>query len=234
MVQTRAVDAVLFDFSGTLFDDSAVLTVAAVREAAGAWGTVLDDGPAASLIEAALAVADSPEGLTRREGCDRSVRRHRTVWTELFTEAAVRSLPGRAPEALADALYACLTDPLCWEPYPDTAPVLTALHRAGVALGVVSNIGWDIRPTFEAVGIAALLRGVVLSCEHGVVKPEPELFEVACAELGVPAGRTLFVGDDPVRDGAASVVGMPVYLLPRDRAVSRPRGLGNVLALAGC
>jgi HAD superfamily hydrolase (TIGR01509 family) len=230
----RHVDAVLFDFSATLFDDAAVLTVAGVRAAAGVRGVTLDDEQAARLIEVSLATADSPDGRARREGCDRSVDRHRAVWTELLTTAATGFLSGQRPDTLADAVYSCLTDPLCWRPYPDAASVLTALHGAGVALGVVSNIGWDVRPAFTALGVADLIRSFVLSCEHGVVKPEPGLFEAACAELGVPVERVLFVGDDPVRDGAATAVGMPVYLLPRRRAADRPRGLANVLALAGC
>ena len=230
----RHVDVVLFDFAGTLFDDAAVLTVGAVRDAAGARGVPLDDGQAARLIELSLATADSPAGRTRRDGCDRSASRHRAVWTELLTTAATGFLPDHPPEVLADAVYACLTDPLCWQPYPDTVLVLTALHGAGVAIGVVSNIGWDIRPAFAALGVDGLVRGFTLSCEHGMVKPEPGLFEAACAELEVPVERVLFVGDDPVRDGAATVVGMPVYLLPHHRAVDRPRGLAGVLALAGC
>jgi FMN phosphatase YigB (HAD superfamily) len=229
----RLVDAVLFDFSGTLFDDTGVLTVAGVRAAARARGVALDDGQAARLIDASLATADSPDGRARREGCDRSMDRHRTVWTALLTTAATGFLPGRPPEVLADAVYSCLTDSLAWRPYPDTAAVLTALHGAGVTVGVVSNIGWDIRPAFDALGVAGLVRGFTLSCEHGLVKPEPGFYEAARAELGVPADRTLFVGDDPVKDGGATVVGMPVYLLPHQRAADRPRGLGNVLALAG-
>lgn len=230
----RRVDVVLFDFAGTLFDDAAVLTVDAVRDAAGARGIPLDDGQAARLIEMSLATADSPAGLARRDGCDRSVTRHRAVWTELLTTAATGFLPDRPPEVLADAVYACLTNPLCWQPYPDTVPVLTALHEAGVAVGVVSNIGWDIRPAFAALGVDGMVRGFTLSCEHGMVKPEPGLFEAARAGWDVPAERVLFVGDDPVRDGAATAVGMPVYLLPHHRAVDRPRGLAGALALAGC
>lgn len=229
----RHVDVVLFDFSGTLFDDAAVLTADAVRDAAGARGVPLDHGQATRLIEVSLATADSPDGRTRREGCDRSVSRHRAVWTELLTAAATGFLPDQPPEVLADAVYACLSDPLCWQPYPDTVPVLTALHGAGVTIGVVSNIGWDIRPAFAALGVDGLVSRFTLSCEHGMVKPEPGLFETACAGLEVPVERILFVGDDPVRDGAATAVGMPVYLLPHHRAVDRPRGLAGVLTLAG-
>ena len=229
----KHVDAILFDFAGTLFDDAAVLTVTGLRAAARVRGVALDHEQAARLIEVSLATVDSPEGRARRDGCDRSAARHRAVWTELLTAAATGFLPGQEPGTLADAVYACLSDPLCWRPYPDTAPVLTAAHRAGIPFGVVSNIGWDIRPAFAALGVADLVGGFTLSCEKGLVKPEPAMFEAACADLGVPAGRTLFVGDDPATDGGAAAVGLPVYLLPDHRVADEPRGLAAVLAIAG-
>ncbi|WBB80394.1 HAD family hydrolase [Micromonospora sp. WMMD882] len=227
----RRFDAVLFDFSGTLCDDGAVLTPAGVRAQAAARGVELDEARAGRLIETLLATVDSPEGLAAREGCDRSARQHHAVWTRLMTSAADGFQPGVAPETLAESAYACLTDPGSWPAYPDTVEVLTGLHGAGLRLGVVSNIGWDVRPTFDRIGVGKLIGSYALSCEQGAVKPEPELFERACAELGVPPGRTLFVGDDPVKDGAAARLGMAVYLLPTPRRPDRPRGLRAVLAL---
>jgi HAD superfamily hydrolase (TIGR01549 family) len=111
-------------------------------------------------------------------------------------------------------------------------PVLGALRDAGVPVGVLSNIGWDIRPAFERVGALASLRTVVLSCEHGVAKPDPALFALACERLGAHPSRVLYVGDDPVKDGAAVRAGMPVYLLPSARDANTPRGLAAVLRLA--
>ena len=46
-----------------------------------------------------------------------------------------------------------------------------------------------------------------------------------------PPARVLYVGDDPVKDGAAVRAGMPVYLLPTERDVGTPRGLSAVLRL---
>jgi hypothetical protein len=42
----------------------------------------------------------------------------------------------------------------------------------------------------------------------------------------------LYVGDDPVKDGAAVRAGMPVYLRPSARDANTPRGLAAVLRLA--
>ena len=83
------------------------------------------------------------------------------------------------------------------------------------------------------MGALDSLHTVVLSCEEGLAKPDPALFTVACERLGTHPSRVLYVGDDPVKDGAAVRAGLPVYLLPSERDASVPRGLGAVLRLAG-
>jgi HAD superfamily hydrolase (TIGR01549 family) len=103
----------------------------------------------------------------------------------------------------------------------------------GVPVGVLSNVGWDIRPSFRRVGADAAIHSFVLSCEHGVAKPDPEAFRLGCARLGTPCERVLFVGDNPATDGAAIHAGLPAYLLAAARDVRRPRGLAAVLRLLG-
>jgi len=218
--------AVLFDFSGTLFDDTGVLDPPALVAAAARRGVELDDEAATDVIGRALRHVDSPEGLAARDGCDLSQRAHRTIWTRLIAEA------GTGPE-LTEALYECLTDPGAWHPYPDTVPVLEELRSRRIPIGVLSNIGWDIRPAFDRVGALESLRTVVLSCEHGMAKPDPALFAVACERLGAAPGDVLYVGDDPAKDGAAVHAGLPVYLLPSERDARTPRGLAAVLRLVG-
>lgn len=220
------VEAVLFDFSGTLFDDTGVLDAAALVAAAARRGVALDETEADDVILRTLRHVDSPEGFAAREGCDLSQEVHRTIWTGLIAEA------GPFGPELTEALYSCLTDPGAWLPYPDTVPVLGALRDAGVPVGVLSNIGWDIRPAFERVGALDALRAVVLSCEQGVAKPDPALFALACERLGAAPSRVLYVGDDPAKDGAAVRAGLPVYLLPSERDARTPRGLAAVLRLA--
>lgn len=204
---------VLFDFSGTLFDDKSVLDPA--RDLVGD-----------AVITRVLSVVDSPEGIAARRGCDVSRERHRAVWTALISEA------GPYSSVVVDAIYGALTDPAAWTPYPDTARVVTTLHERGLRVGVVSNIGWDIRPALADAGVLDVLDTVVLSCEQGVEKPDPALFTLACDKLGLEPSSVLFVGDDPVKDGAAVKVGMPVYLLPSERSATRERGLAAVLDLA--
>ncbi|GAA3370052.1 HAD-IA family hydrolase [Streptomyces antimycoticus] len=223
----EGVHGVLFDFAGTLFDDTGVLTAPRLVAKASGRGITLDEQVAARLIRRTLAYVDAPERSAAKEGCDLSPDAHKRIWTGLIADAG----PFEPP--LVEALYDCLTDNDAWLPYPDTLPVLDALSAAGVRTGVLSNIGWDIRPIFKRIGVLDQLYAVVLSCEVGLAKPDPAIFGVACERLSVSAGRVLFVGDDPVKDGAAARAGLPVYLLPSERDVRVPRGLSAILPLAG-
>jgi HAD superfamily hydrolase (TIGR01493 family) len=215
--------AVLFDFAGTLFDDIGVMQPERLVAHARRRGLALEPLAAAEIIERTLAYVDAPERLPDKAGADLSADAHRSVWTQLMAAA------GPFEPALADALYGCLTDTDAWQPYPDTVGVLRRLAAAGVPVGVLSNVGWDIRPTFRRVG--APVHSFVLSFEHGVAKPDPEAYRIGCARLRTPCERVLFVGDNPATDGAAVHAGLPTYLLAAARDVSRPRGLTAVLRL---
>lgn len=219
--------AVLFDFSGTLFDDTSVLTGARLAARCAARGVALGEDTAGALLVAIQSVVDSSAGRSALRGADRDTGAHRARWTAL-----ARSVPGVDP-SIAAAFHDCVTDVRAWRPYPDTAGTLTALRRSGTPVAVVSNTGWDIGGSFAAAGLDGLVDAFVLSCDLGVEKPDPLLFDTACQKLGVPPSATLMVGDDPVRDGGAAAAGLPVYLLPRDRAGDRPRGLSAVLRLLG-
>lgn len=98
-------------------------------------------------------------------------------------------------------------------------------------MAVVSNIGFDIRPHFEAWGLAGLVDAFVLSYEVGRCKPDPGIFLRACGMLGVDPERTLMVGDTPA-DAGAVAAGCAVLVLPAAEA-GRANGLGAVLDLAG-
>lgn len=92
-------------------------------------------------------------------------------------------------------------------PYLDAAEVLAALRERGVAVGVVSDIGWDLRPVFRAHGLDRYVDTYALSYEHGVRKPDRRLFAAACTVLGADPARTLLVGDDRRADGGAADLG---------------------------
>lgn len=222
-----STEAVLFDFSGTLFDDTGVVDSEALAVAARRRGQPLGPRAAATTCRRLLERADSPEGRRARAGCDLSTEAHRRAWTNLAasTEGVSR--------AVAEAFYDCVVDPGRWLPYPDAPPTLVALRRGGVSIAVVSNTGWDIRRSFVRAGVYDLVDAFVLSCEYAFEKPDPAIFHLACDLLEAEPGRTLMVGDDPTRDGPAVEAGIATYLLPSERHAGWPRGLHSVLALCG-
>ncbi|MFP3989846.1 HAD-IA family hydrolase [Streptomyces sp. E11-3] len=229
------MDAVLFDFSGTLLRiESAESWLRAVLAAS---GTALPE-PELRRYAAALETAGAlpggasptavPDQLAELWATrDQSAERHRAAYTGLSRQV---SLP--SPH-LHDALYDRHMSPAAWVPYPDAVKVLGALRGRGIRVGVVSNIGWDLRPVFREHGLAAFVDAYVLSYEHGIQKPDPRLFLTACELLGVAPADTLMVGDDRRADGGAADAGCAVHFVDHLPAHERPTGLLPVLDLVG-
>ena len=71
--------------------------------------------------------------------------------------------------------------------HEDTVPFLESLRAKGVRTAFVSNCADNTRPLLEWLGLGSLVDELVLSCEVGAAKPDPVIFEVALARLGVAA-----------------------------------------------
>jgi HAD superfamily hydrolase (TIGR01509 family) len=229
----RQVDAVLFDFHGTLaqVEDAVAWVVAA----AAACGAQLDRGKATVLADRLVTAGRAGGPLPYR------VPPHLAeVWAErdLYEHSHRAAYTGLAAtvntdvEGLADALYDRLLGPDGWLPYSDTEPTMRTLHDAGIKVGVVSNIGFDIRPHFAAWGLDGLVDAYILSYEVGRCKPDPAIFLRACGMVGADPERTLMVGDSPADAGAVKA-GCAALVLPAAEP-GRANGLKATLALAGC
>jgi HAD superfamily hydrolase (TIGR01509 family) len=227
-----AVEAVLFDFQGTLAQVESPVT--RVLAAAAACGVALDRGRATVLADR-LTTA----GLVGGPLPTRVPPQLAEVWAErdLFPYAHRAAFVGLAAlvecdvEGLAEALYERLLLPEGWLPYSDTGPTLRALRAAGIRVGVVSNVGFDIRPLFAAWGLDDLVQGWTLSFEVGRCKPDPAIFIRACVALGADPERTLMVGDTPA-DAGAVAAGCAALVLPAGDP-GAANGLSAVLALTG-
>jgi len=225
--------AVLFDFSGTLFRIQS--TEAWLRGGLREAGIVLPEPElvqTAKLLEEAgalpggvapLQVPDELAELWRVR--DESAALHRAAYTGLS-----RQVPLPDPD-LHDLLYDRHMTPAAWTPYPDAAEVLRGLCERGLGIGVISNIGWDPRPVFEAHGLDRFIDAYVLSYRHGIQKPDPRLFAIACAALEVDPRDTLMVGDSREADGGAAALGCRVHFVDHLPADRRPDGLRPVLDL---
>jgi HAD superfamily hydrolase (TIGR01509 family) len=78
----------------------------------------------------------------------------------------------------------------------DTRATLTALRRAGLRLGVITNgPGQFQREKLAAVGLEAEFDSIVIDTEFGHPKPDPRLFNHAAATVRLAPPELAFVGD---------------------------------------
>lgn len=212
-------DAVLFDFSDTLFwRNSAERLALLVAE----QDTVLDAAELSRVWAEVKRESWMPSELAKHR--DSSAEAHRRCWLDLL-----RPFDSFHPGA-AEVIYADQPNPAGWQAYDETVEVLRTLAASGVPIGVVSDIGWDLRPIFEHFGVAGFVTTWVLSFEHGTEKPDPYLFELGCEGLGSAPGRTLMVGDSVEKDAGAARAGLTALTLPSYSGIGE-RGLRNVLNL---
>jgi len=222
------VEAVLFDFSGTLFR----------LEEEDSWfdGIEVDERHVDGHVQAELMrrltapvgqhVEMSPEAYHAWVNRDLEPHLHREAYLHVLRESGLA-------DHHAETLYGRVIDPSSWTPYPDTAEVLKGLHRQGIKTAVVSNIAFDVRPAFEAIGVAGYVDEVVLSYEVGAVKPDAAIFETALTRLGVDAQRAVMVGDSDEADGGARAIGCGFALVDPLPTVERRDGLKSALISLG-
>lgn len=218
------VDAVLFDYSGTLFR----------LEEDESWfdGIEVDSREVDGHVQAELmrrltaptgrSVKMTPEAHQAWVNRDLEPHLHREAYLHVLRESGLA-------DHHAQTLYERVIDPSSWTPYPDTADVLKGLHRQGTKTAVVSNIAFDVRPAFAAIGVADCVDEFVLSFEVGVIKPDAAIFDTALTRLGVEAERAVMVGDSDEADGGARAVGCGFVLVDPLPTGERPEGLRSAL-----
>lgn len=96
------------------------------------------------------------------------------------------------------------------QPWPEVRAVLGALRREGIALGVVTNCSQALGA--KAVACTGIEFDAVVTAERaGYYKPDPRPYKMALDELGVSAGRCLFVAGSPYDLFGASKLGLLTY-----------------------
>jgi len=214
--------AVIFDWRGTLV--SSLSEREWVQEALKLLGREASAETVDEIL-AAIVEADGPQHRLDAPGMDTDAGLHRRMFLDVLAGT-------RLDQPLIEALYAVESD-AGHNPFAeDVASTLTALHEAGLRLAVLSDIHFDLRPTFEAAGLASVIDVFVLSFEQGRQKPDPALFQYALAGLGAQADETLMVGDRARPDGPAVEQGITTLLLPPLQHPGQRR-LHHVLALTG-
>ena len=92
---------------------------------------------------------------------------------------------------------------------PGTAEVMRELKAAGFHLFALSN--WNsltfasVRHRFAELD---LFEHIVLSGDHGCIKPEARLYRIALERYGLPPERLLFIDDNPANVAAGEALGI--------------------------
>lgn len=118
-----------------------------------------------------------------------------------------------ATDAALTELHAFHMTNNLWEHVPDVVPAaLAALRAAGLRLVVVSNANGTLRAAFRRLELDVYFVEILDSCEVGIEKPDPRIFELALARSGGSAASTIHVGDiyqvDVVGARAAGIRGV--------------------------
>jgi putative hydrolase of the HAD superfamily len=76
-----------------------------------------------------------------------------------------------------------------------TLETLAAFKAAGWRIGLVSNITAETQVQWATSPLAQYFDATAFSAEVGAAKPEPAIYEIACAALGADPGDCIYVGD---------------------------------------
>lgn len=218
-------NAVCFDNGDTLFHKP--LAPPALVELAASIGHPIDEARAVEAYQAVKSHKRTLDDETLVYGRNRSAEGHFAYYTACYSP-----LEDIAPGFAVEFYRNFKTNPCSMIPYPDTEGTLVSLREAGIAVGIVSNTGWNIRQGYERAGFDGLVDTFVLSFEHGMAKPERGIWEIACAELGVDPAEVLMVGNNPRADSGAVELGCTCLVLPV-AGRGELRGLDAVLDLVG-
>lgn len=212
---TVAVDAVIFDWGGTLTPWHTI----DLREQWRHYAEVYDPDHADELSARILSAEDDAWRAGREH--------HRSATLdEIFRSVGVDPVGDRHDRALA-AYHSF------WEPHtyldPDVSGLFAGLRERDIRVGVLSNTLWTREhheQVFRRDGILDQIDGAVYSSEIPYTKPHPEAFRTAMAAVGVDdPGRVVFVGDRPFDDiHGAKQVGMRAVLLPHSAIPESQKG----------
>ncbi len=85
-------------------------------------------------------------------------------------------------------------------PRGDVVETLTRLRATGHKTGLISDCSSETPQLWPHTPLAALFDAAIFSCEVGMQKPDPQIYRLACTELGVSPEHCLYVGDGGSRE----------------------------------
>jgi 2-haloacid dehalogenase len=120
-------------------------------------------------------------------------------------------------------------------PFPDAAPGLTSLKRAGYLLAAFSNGEADvIRGVLDNANLLHLLDDIVSADEIKTFKPDPAIYAHAARRVGQSVNNLWLVSSNPFDIIGAKIAGLRTAWIRRDpRTVFDPWGIEPDLVMSG-
>lgn len=82
-------------------------------------------------------------------------------------------------------------------------------------LGIVSDAPPSTRRILKTAGVMDFMSGATFSCDLGVLKPDPRIYQSTLDQLGVAAGDAVFIDDYPSRLRGAQALGIRTVQMRR-------------------
>jgi len=212
VIEWRDYQLVTVDGDGTLWDFELTMRRALDRSA-DQFAARLGGGPAAGSVTSAELRRLRDEIALRPGYAQASMEEIRRA---SFAEAAARA--GLDDEEFVEAVYADYMEYRFQHlvHYPDALPFLRAVRKAGLLIALATNGN----TTATKAGLAGDIDASFVAYDVGLKKPDPRFYHHVIERMGVAAGATLHIGDDPLEDvDAARTAGLAAAWL--DRAGSR-------------
>jgi HAD superfamily hydrolase (TIGR01549 family) len=205
------IKAVFFDVDFTLIFPGPTFQAEGYRRACAAHGIEVDPEKFDAATAASSFILDEVE----EQIYNHDVFIH-------YTASIIEKMGGRGVKVLevAREIYDQWSVNHHFELYDDVAPVMEALERRKLIVGLISNSHRSLDAFREHFSLANVISVSVSGAEHGYMKPHPSIFERALERAGVTAADTLMVGDSFKHDieGALNA-GWRAVLLKRSGAV---------------
>jgi 2-haloacid dehalogenase len=109
---------------------------------------------------------------------------------------------------LIDA-YGARFDEMMPGPVAGTVEILAELREHGIPLYALSNFSAEtFPPALEQFDFLRWFRGMVISGEVGVIKPDPRIYEITLARFAVDPHRAVYIDDVAANADAARPFGI--------------------------
>jgi putative hydrolase of the HAD superfamily len=112
------------------------------------------------------------------------------------------------------------------QPFPDVPPLLKALKQhTDLVLGIITH-GLEVKQAEKLLllGVVPYLnpQAIFISDQVGISKPNPKLYDRACAAMGIDPAEVMYIGDNPHSDvDPPNSLGMVTVLRSSRRSADR-------------